>query len=353
MQVAVLGGGGGGHAAAADLTLAGHTVRFWRRSPTGLDALRQAGGITLIDDRAPQRAMPAVLTADMAEAVRGADVIIALLPATAHDELGRRLAPHVEEHQVVVLSPGALGAYVVAREIGRAGKTLPLAVAEMGAPPHCARLTAPTEVRVGARAAHLPVGVFPASRAGLTLPKVTSLFASARPSVDALDAALTHGGPVIHPALVLINAGAIDGGRLDIQTSRATTAGRRLIEAVDAERLATRAGWGYPVPREEEPLSPETAGGIEAHERVSLEHRYVTEDAVLGLSLLESAARTASVDSPAVSGLLLLFGALLGRTLSGHGRALEALGLGELLRREILSLLHEGWSSPLWSRVIK
>ena len=71
------------------------------------------------------------------------------------------------------------------------------------------------------------------------------------------------------------------------------------------------------------------------NETLTFEHRYVTEDAALGLSLFESAARTASVASPAVSGLLLLFGVLLGRELSGHGRALESLGLGDLALREI------------------
>jgi opine dehydrogenase len=223
----------------------------------------------------------------------------------------------------------------------------------MGVPLHRARLTAPTEVRVAGRAAHLPVGVFPAARASLALPKVTGLIAGARPCVDVLDAALTNAGPVIYPAVVLLNAGAVEGGHLDVRSARTTTTGRRLIEVVNAERVATRAGWGYPVPRDDTALSGEAAGGVETHEQVSLDHRYVTEDAVLGLSLLESAARTASVDSPAVSGLLLLFGVLLGRTLSGHGRALEALGLGELLRREIVSLLYEGWTSPLWSRIIK
>src|SRR2546425_11688882 len=50
--------------------------------------------------------------------------------------------------------------------------------------------------------------------------------------------------------------------------------------------------------------------------------RYVPEDAVLGLALLESAARAAGAVPPAVTGLLLVYGALLGRELSGRGRAL-------------------------------
>ena len=56
--------------------------------------------------------------------------------------------------------------------------------------------------------------------------------------------------------------------------------------------------------------------------------------------------------TPAISGLLGVFGALLGRDLAG-GRALDHLGLGDLTRREVLALFHEGWQSPAWPRLIR
>ena len=43
MNVAVLGGGNGAYAAAADLSLAGHRVRLWRRNGAELQAVRDAG----------------------------------------------------------------------------------------------------------------------------------------------------------------------------------------------------------------------------------------------------------------------------------------------------------------------
>src|SRR2546426_4322377 len=46
-------------------------------------------------------------------------------------------------------------------------------------------------------------------------------------------------------------------------------------------------------------------------------------------------SRAAGAATPAVTGLLLVFGALLGRELTGGGRALEHLGLGDFSRREI------------------
>jgi opine dehydrogenase len=219
------------------------------------------------------------------------------------------------------------------------------------------------------RAANLPLGVFPASRTKETVTRLAGLFPTARPCADALDAALTNAGPVIHPPLVLLNAGAIDGGRFDVHAAGTTPSVRRLIDAIDAERVATRKGWGYPPPHYElatyydEARAAEGLYGADAkaklvasglwREIVTMEHRYVTEDVALGLALFESAGRAAGVDTPAVSGLLLTFRALLGRELSGRGRALEHLGLGDFSRREIRGFLVQGWESPIWAKVVR
>ena len=74
---------------------------------------------------------------------------------------------------------------------------------------------------------------------------------------------------------------------------------------------------------------------------------------MLGLALFESSARTVSVATPAISGLLQIFGVLLARRLGGDGRALERLGLGDFLLREIRALLREGWTSPDWVKAIR
>jgi opine dehydrogenase len=369
MNVAVIGGGNGAHAAAADLALGGHSVRLWRRLDADLASVRDAGGIRFTGEARQGLARLALVTADLGEALADAEVVVLPLPATTHDDLAMRLGPHLTERQIVLLTPGTFGAYAIARDIARAGGRLPFALVETGTLPYLARVTGPAEVQAPVGAANLPAGVFPGFRTDDALKRVAQLYPSVRRCVDTLDAALTNAGAVIHPPLVLLNTGAIDQGRFDIHAAGTTPSIRRLIDAVDAERIAARAGWGYPAPHYElatyydEARAAEGLYGAGAREKLTasglwnetltFEHRYVAEDVVFGLSLFESAARTVSVDSPAISGLLLLFGVLLGRRLSGQGRALEALGLGDLLKREIRTLLHEGWTSPLWSRVIR
>ena len=366
MNVAVLGGSHGALATAADLALAGHRVRLWRRSEADVAPVRE--GITLQAEWRQGRARLDRVTADLAEALDGAELVIAPLPATTHDDLAKRLGPLLTDRQIVLLTPGSFGAVAMAREIARAGGRLPFAFAETGTLPYLARKTGPAEVKAPVRATNLPTGVFPAFRTKDVIAKLAPLF-PVRPSVDALDAALTNAGAIIHPPLVLLNLGAIDAGRFDVHAQGTTASVRRLIDAVDGERVAARDGWGYPAPHYDMGTYYDEARAVEGlygagakakllasglwNETVTFEHRYVTEDAALGLSLFESAARTASVVSPATSGLLMLFGVLLGRELSGQGRALEAHGLGELTLREIKILLREGWASNIWARVIR
>lgn len=368
MNVTVLGGSHGGYAAAADLALAGHRVRLWRRSAKDLAPVRDGGAITLVAEGRQGAARLDRATADLGEALEGAEVVVVPLPATSHDDLAKHLAGRLTGREVVLLTPGTLGTFVLARGLARAGATLPLAFAETGTLPYLARKTAPATVAAPVRAANLPVGVFPASRSSAALERIAALFPASRPCADVLDAALTNAGVVIHPPLVLVNAASIDAGRFDIHAAGTTASARRLIDVVDAERVASRRGLGYPAPHYElatyydEARAAEGLYGVGARQRVvasglwsevvTYEHRYVTEDVALGLTLFESAGRTAGVATPAISGLLGVFGALLGRELTG-GRALDHLGLGDLTLREVRALFHEGWESHAWSRVIR
>jgi opine dehydrogenase len=368
MRVAVLGGSHGAHATAADLALDGHDVRLWRRREEDLAPIRAAGGIMLIAEGRQGRAKLDRATAALPEALDGAEVVIIPLPATTHEDLAPRLAEVLDPRQIVLITPGTFGSYVMAREIARVGGRLPFAFAETGTLPYLARRTGPAEVTAPVRAANLPTGVFPAAHAAEVQERLRGLFTTMRPCRDALDVALTNAGTVIHAPLVLLNAGAIDGGRFDIHASGTTPSVRRLIAAVDGERVAIRAGLGYPAPHYEQDTIYDDARAAEGlygagakakvvasglwSEILTFEHRYVTEDVALGLSLFESTGRLAGVDTPAVSGLLSVFGALLGRDLRAGGRGLDRLGLGDLVRREIREVLHDGWRSPLWRRVV-
>lgn len=352
MRIAVLGGGNGACAAAADLSEQGHEVRWWRRNAAALSprlTLKDAAG-----ERGVEIAKPC---ADMAEAVRGAELVFMPDPAFTQEENATRLAPHLADGQTVFLAPGTFGSYL----IGRSFRGRNVAFAETGTLPWLVRKHGGETVAITARATRLPTGVFPAGKSQAAFGVIRKAFPSIEPVEDALSAALMNAGPIIHPPLVFMNAGPLEHfERWDIHHEGTQPAIRRVTDALDGERIAARERLGYAPPHF--PLADhyradgdEWMYGRRVHQKLTdskdwrerivlTEHRYVREDVELGLAFLVSVCEWAGVACPVARGLLALGSAVLGRDLRATGRTLEKLGLAAMNRDELRRLLASGFS---------
>ena len=90
MRIAVLGGGNGSFAAAGDMALAGHDVRLWRRDRVAVEAHRAAGSTVVVKDFSGRHdAKLALVTNDIAEAMRDTELILCTVPATAQHDIAR------------------------------------------------------------------------------------------------------------------------------------------------------------------------------------------------------------------------------------------------------------------------
>lgn len=130
MKIAVLGGGNGSYAAAADLSEAGHEVRFWRRDGAALKPVLDTKTIRLRDFKGTRDVKIAKPTADIGEALRGAELIVAPTPAFAQDDLAITLAPHLADGQVIFLPPGTFGSYLMTRVLRANGCRAQVTIAE-------------------------------------------------------------------------------------------------------------------------------------------------------------------------------------------------------------------------------
>ena len=149
MKIAVLGGGNGSLAAAGDFALAGHEVRLWRRDRAAVEAHRAAGGVIAVKDfRGRHEARPALITADIAEAVHRAELIVCPTPATAQRDIARALAPHLASGQVVFVPPGTFGSMLFALAQRDAGNSADTIFAETGTLPWLTRKHAPYEAAI-------------------------------------------------------------------------------------------------------------------------------------------------------------------------------------------------------------
>jgi opine dehydrogenase len=362
MRIAVLGGGNGSFAAAADLQLAGHEVRLWRRDRAAVAQHLAAGAvITLKDFRGRHRTQPSLITADLAAATRNAELILCPTPATAHRAIAPALAPLLADGQVVFLPPGTFGSVLFAKAAFAAGNRAEVAFAETGTLPWLTRKHGAFETAITIRAKRLPTGVFPARLANRALAVLGRAFLGAiEPCGDALSAALMNAGPIIHPPLIIMNAAPLEHfERWDVHQEGTQPAVRRVTDALDAERIAIRQALGYAAPHF--PLADHYASAGEewmygrgSHDKLTqsgdwresivlTEHRYMREDVGIGLSFLVSVAALAGVTVPLMRAFLALGSAVCAEDLGSSGRALASLGLGDLSVADLKALLVRGF----------
>ena len=361
MKITVLGGGNGCYAAAADLSEAGHEVTFWRRSQKAFQKIIETRTVVLKDYQGERPVTIHKATTNLAEAVRGADCIIIPLPATAHGDLAKKLAPHLEDKQVVYLPPGTFGAYLFAKEMKACGNKAQTAFAETGTLPYLARKHGDNQVTVSVRATRLPTGVYPARMTEYALKKLGKVYPSIEPLQDVLDGTLMNAGPIIHPPLILMNAAPLEHfDDWDIHNEGTQPSIRRVTHRLDEERIRLREVLGYGSPhfplddhyddsRDEwmygNASHKKLTGSGDWREKIDLtHHRYMREDIAIGLVFYATLGAWAGVDMPIANGLIAIASAVVGENLVEGPRSWAGLGLSKITRKELSRFLRIGFT---------
>ena len=106
LKVAVVGGGNGSYTMAGDFALAGHSVRMCPGSRDKHPELFHKGTIFLEGLGRTGEAGIELVSDDPAEVIHGAHVVLCTDPAHTQRQRSSSLAPHLENGQLVFLSPG-------------------------------------------------------------------------------------------------------------------------------------------------------------------------------------------------------------------------------------------------------
>ncbi len=358
-RVAVLGGGNGSFATAADLALQGYEVRMWSKYPEELKDIREKGSIMVSGPLIQGEAHISLITDNVAEAVRDAEVICPVLPAFTQLSIAESLVSCLENGQVIFLPPGTFGSYFIYKHLRERGCNRDIATAESGTNPYLTRKISSTEVRIVVRACHLPTGVFPARKTEETIRKINRVFPSVHAIEDALSGALINAGPIIHSPLVVLNTGPIERPvPYDIHNEGTTPGIRKVISLLDLERIRVREAFGYkpnhyPLEdyydetRPNEWMYPrESKRLLKAsrlwEENIDYSHRYVTEDIACGLAFLVSAAEYAGIEVPVARSLITLAGAVAGTDFMSTGRTFTTIGIADMPREALKRMLVDG-----------
>lgn len=359
MEIAVLGGGHGCYAAAAELSEKGHNVRFWRRDADAFAEVLETGQVIIKDFKGKRAVDIPQPTTDLAAAIKGAELIVIPLPALSHENLAEACADLWEDGQVVFLAPGTFGSYIFLKAARTVGNMADVTFGETGTLPYLARKHDGNYVVVSGYGKRLPTGFLPAKNDAHARQILAAAYPAIEPCEDALSGALMNAGPIIHPPLIIMNAGPLEHfDAWDIHNEGTQPAIRRTTDALDAERIAIREKLGYGAPHF--PLADHYASegdewmyGRGAHDTLTdsgdwredinlTAHRYMFEDTRLGLSFFASVARWIGVDAPLVNAFLSIGAAINARDFYAEGRTLESLGLAGLSRDEMRQLMIDG-----------
>jgi len=359
-KVAVLGGGNGAFAMASDFALQGFEVRMWSKYFDEFKEIRKTQTIKVSGPLIEGEARISTITDKVEEAIRDADLICSPIPAFTQISVAESLLPCIEDGQVIFLSPGTFGSYLMYKHMRERGCKKDFAIGETGTLPYLTRKISPQESRIVVRACNLPTGVFPAKETKEVIDKIRAFFPSVHPIENALSGALMNAGPVLHPPLIVLNTGPIENpSPYDIHNEGTTPGIRKTISLLDEERIAVRKALGfqpnhYPLEdyydetRPNEWMYPRIAKKLLMesrlwYEKIDYKHRYVTEDIACGLAFLISVADYIGLNIPIARSLVTLAGAVAGTNFMETGRTLKSLGLSQLSAKKLQKILMNGF----------
>ncbi|MFH1086441.1 MAG: NAD/NADP octopine/nopaline dehydrogenase family protein, partial [Chloroflexota bacterium] len=299
----VVGAGHGGKAMAAHLALMGCEVTLYNRTAAHTAAMHSRGGIYLVseDPGCPQGfGKLQTITSDMSEALAGGDVIMVVVPATAHHDVARAAAPHLRDGQIVVLNPGRTGGAIeFVRVLGEQGCTADVTVAEAATLIYASRAEGPAQARIYRIKDAVPLAALPAPRTPQVLAALQPAYPQFIDGQTVLHTSLDNMGAIFHPALTLLNAGRIESthGDYEFYMDGVTASVARVLETLDRERVTVAAALGIRATTATEWLRlAYDASGSDLNEAIhsnpgyqgikappNLEHRYITEDVPMSL----------------------------------------------------------------------
>lgn len=357
MRVAVIGAGAGGAAAVAELTLAGHDTTLWNRSASTLAPFIERGGVEYEGVFGEGFAKLRAITADLHEAIEGADVALVCLPTLSHVAVAGALARLRADALPVVLNPGHTGgALEFATAYAQAGAGAVPPVAEFHTLSYIARKYQPARVTITGRAKFLRLGILPGGDAAARVAR--ELYPVAVPVADVLDSSLANLNMVLHVPGAVLGAAWIEATRGDFTfyVQGITPGVARVMQALDSERIAVAKAFGHTMPGVAaemqrygtvEPWVTDTddlVGAIasgEANRRIkapdSLTHRYYLEDFGHGLLPFLALAHAAAIDTPVAHSLYQLGCTLTGTDFAKAGRTATTMGIDGMDRAALLA----------------
>jgi opine dehydrogenase len=209
----VIGAGHGGKAMAAHLALMEFPTTLYNRTPERIAAIKELGGIELESGEYGPRGFGrlACVTSNIAEALEKAEMIMVVVPSSAHADIAKAAAPYLKDGQVIVLHPGrTCGTLEFVKVLKENGCMADVTVAEAETFIYASRSDGPAQARIFRIKEAVPLAALPATRTRLVLDRIREAYPQFIDGGNVLQTGLNNMGAIFHPALTLLNAGWIE-----------------------------------------------------------------------------------------------------------------------------------------------
>jgi len=357
----VVGAGHGGKAMAAHLSLKGFEVNLYNRTPEHIAVIKARGGIELESyDGGPHGFGELnIVTSEIEAAIEAADVVMVVVPSSAHANIARSAAPFLRDGQIVVLHPGrTCGALEFAKVIRDSGSKADVTISEAETFIYASRSDGPAQARIFRIKDAVPLAALPSNRTDQVLKVIIPAYPQYIDGINVLHTGLNNMGAIFHPALTLLNAGWIESTHGDFQfyIDGVTPSVARLLEVLDRERVTVASALGIRAQTAMDWLKMAyTTSGDDLHEAIhnqpgyygikapnTLNHRYIFEDVPMSLVPIASLAQRYGVSVRGMESIIRMACIIHRTDYWRRGRTLRKLGLDRLSVTELTDYVNEG-----------
>jgi opine dehydrogenase len=358
---AVLGAGHGGKAMAAHLALMGLHVNLWNRTSSHIEILKARGGIELESPEGGPHGFGrlSLVTSDIEAAIKDAQVIMVVVPSSAHAGIAQTAAPYLQDGQIVILHPGrTCGVIEFLKVIREAGCTTDVTIAEAETFIYASRSDGPAQARIFRIKEAVPLAALPAIRNQAVLEAIHPAYPQFIDGINVLQTGLNNMGAIFHPALTLLNAGWIEATHGDYQfyIDGVTPSVSRVLEVLDRERVTVASSLGIRARTGLEWLEMAyNSTGDDLYEAIhnqpgyygikapsTLNHRYIFEDVPMSLVPIASLGGRYGVSVRGMDSIIRLACFIHHTDYWRRGRTVDKLGLDQLSVTELTRFVNEG-----------
>ena len=345
MKFTIIGCGNSGLIHAAKLYEKGFEVALLKTSSTNgrfFDIMNEQGGFKALDDTIQGNGhsffvKPTLITRDVKEAVRFADIIMVTTTTLQHEFVAELIAPHVRDGQIIILVPGYMGSLIFKKYIDK-----DVTYSEWETTAYNGRIVNNEYVRISFYNPRNAISVLPVSRTKQVLDVLSQCFDNTKYTrKHILESAFHNPNMIVHPIGILFSASRIEysNGEFWMYREAFTPSVVNVIKAFDVQKNKVlqafdcepldyfeAAKW-----RNEEDLNIDAMAVFRSFADSSnkgpsfINHRYLLEDVPMGLGLYVSVAKLVGVDTSIQEGIMSLASALLNKDLKSGARTIQYL----------------------------